>query len=147
VHADAFLFGFLNFFEGGGHLIARLQADQIHFARAHAQRGKRNVDHLPRRDGGHVFRGRLGILHAARMLTHHFASRRASHVHGHVAAADHDHFLADSEFVAEVYVEQKVDALVYAIEIDSGNAEIAAAVRAHGDEHGVEIPDGADRKS
>ena len=72
------------------------------------------------------------------MLPHHFASRRTRHVHGHVAAADHDHFLADSEFVAEIHVEQKIDAFVNAIEINSWNAEIAAAMRAHGHQHRIE---------
>ena len=91
-----------------------------------------------RGDGGHVFRGGLGILHAAGVLAYYFARGRAGHVHGHVAAADHDHFLADGEFVAEVDVEQKVDAFVHAIEIDTGDAEIAAAMRSHGDKHGVE---------
>src|SRR5208283_2221908 len=37
-----------------------------------------------------------------------------------------------------VYVEQKVDPFMHAIEIDSRNAEIAAAVRAHSDEDSVE---------
>ena len=135
---DAFLFGFLNFFERGGHFLAPLQADEIHFARAHAERGKRNVDHFLCGDSSHIFRGRFGILHAACVLTNHFARGRAGYVHGDVTAADHDHFLADGEFVAEIHVEQEVDAFVHAIEIDPGNAEIAAAMRAHGDEHGVE---------
>ena len=60
------------------------------------------------------------------------------HVHGHVAAADHNHLLADGELVAQIHVEQKIDALVDAIQINARNGEIAAAVRAHGDQHGVE---------
>ena len=78
------------------------------------------------------------VFHAGHMLAHHFAGRRAGHVHGHVAAADDDDLLADGELVAEVHVEQKVDALVDAVEIDAGNSQIAAAMCTHGDQHGVE---------
>ncbi len=78
------------------------------------------------------------VLDAAGMLLDHFAGRGASHVHGDVAAADHDYFLADGELVAEIHVEQKVDALVDAVEIDAGNGEIAAAMRANRDQHGIE---------
>ena len=85
-----------------------------------------------------VFSGRLGILDATGMLLHHFASGGASHVHGDIAAADHNDFLADGELVSEIYVEQEIDAFVNAIEIDSRDAEIAAAVRADGDQHRVE---------
>ena len=100
VHTDAFLFGFLNFFESGRHLVARLKTHQVYFPCAHAQSRKRNVDHLFCGDCGHVLRRRLVILHSARMLTHYFARGRAGYVHGHVAATNHDHFLADREFVA-----------------------------------------------
>ena len=82
--------------------------------------------------------GRLQILHAGSMLLDHFARRRAGHVHGDVAAADHDDFFADGELVAQIHVKQKVDALVHAVEIDAGNAEITAAMCAHRDQHGVE---------
>ena len=98
-------FGFLNFFESGRHFFAPFQADQIYFACAHAQRGKGNVNHLPGSDCRDVFRGRLGILHTPRMLAHYFTRRGAGHIHGHVAAANDDHFLANGEFVAKVYVE------------------------------------------
>ena len=72
------------------------------------------------------------------MLLDNLAGRGASHVHGDVAAADHDDFLADGELVSEIHVEQEVDALVHAVEIDAGNTEIAAAMRADGDQHRVE---------
>ncbi len=74
----------------------------------------------------------------ADMLVDDFASRGTRHVHGDVAAADHDDFLADGELVAEIHVEQKIDAFVDAVEIDAGNGEVAAAMRADGDQHRVE---------
>ena len=67
------------------------------------------------------------------MLADDFASCGTRHVHGDIAAADHDDFLADGELVSEIYVEQKVDALVNAIQVNSRNGEIAAAMRTHGD--------------
>ena len=85
-----------------------------------------------------MFSAKAPVLNAAGMLPHDFACGRACHVHGHVAAANHNNFLADGEVVAEIHVEQEIDALVDAVEVDAGNAEIAAAVRAHGDQHGIE---------
>ena len=108
---DAFFFSLDDFFEGGRHLFAALQADKIHFARAHAQRRERDVDHLFRGDRGDVFGGRLGVLDAAGMLLDDFARSGAGHIHGDVAAANHNHFLADGELVAQIHVEQKIDAL------------------------------------
>ncbi len=72
------------------------------------------------------------------MLADHFARRRTRHVHGDVAAADHNHLLADGELVAEIHVEQEIDAFVNAVQVHAGNGEIAAAMRAHGDQDRVE---------
>ena len=72
------------------------------------------------------------------MLPNHFASRRTRHVHGHIAAADHNDFLADGELVAQIHVEQKIDALVNPVKINARNRKIAAAMRAHGDQHRIE---------
>ena len=107
------------FFQRGGHFFAPLQADQVHLACAHAQCGERDVDHFPRGHGGDVLRRRLDFLHAASMLLNDFARGRARYIHGNVAPTDHDDFFADGEFVAEVHVQQKIDALVNAIEIDA----------------------------
>ena len=41
--------------------------------------------------------------------------------------------------VAEIHIEQKVDALVDAVEIDAGNGEIAAAMRADCNQDGIEV--------
>ena len=122
MHDDAFLFGLDNFFERGGHLFAAFQADEIHFACAHAQSRERDVDHLLGGNRRDVFVGRFEVFHAAGMLLDDFTRCRAGHVHGDVAAADHDYFLADGELVAEIHVEQEVDALVDSVEIDAGNA-------------------------
>ena len=138
MHDDAFLFGLFDLFQRRRHFFAAFQADDVHFARAHAQRGERDVHHFLGGNRGDVFVGRLEIFHAAGMLLDDFARCRASHVHGDVAAADHDHFLADGELVAEIHVEQEIDALVHAVEIDAGNGQVAAAVRAHGDQHRIE---------
>ena len=73
------------------------------------------------------------------MLAQHFTGRGASHIHGNIAAADHQYFLADGEPVTEIDVEQKIDALIDAIKIYARNGEIAAAVRTHGDQHRIEV--------
>ena len=87
------------------------------------------------------------VFDSGSVLPDDFARRGTGHVHGHVAAADHEHFLADGELVAEIHVEQEVDAFVNAVEIDAGNGEIAAAMRAHRDQHRVESLAPQDRKS
>src|SRR4051794_36430891 len=72
------------------------------------------------------------------MLTHHFASSGASHVHGNVTAADHDDFLPNRELVPKIHVEQEVDPLVNAVEIYAGNGQIAAAMRSHRNQYRIE---------
>ena len=72
------------------------------------------------------------------MLPDHFPSRRTGHVHRHIAAANHNYLLADGELIAEIHVEQEIDPLVDAIQVNAGDGEVAAAVRAHGDQHRVE---------
>src|ERR1019366_4907128 len=73
------------------------------------------------------------------LTTSRAADRALSHIHGNVAAADHDHFLADGELVTQVHVEQKIDSFVDAVQIDSGNGEIAAAMSAHRKQHSIEL--------
>src|SRR5579864_6279427 len=72
------------------------------------------------------------------MLLDDLARRRSSHIHGNVAAADNNDFLADGELVAKVYVEQEIDALMHAVEINAGDAQIAASMCSHCDQDGVE---------
>ena len=94
---DAFFFGLFNLLERGGHLLAVLEADQVHFLRAQPQGGERNVHHFA---GGHRIHASLRWLeafHAARMLAQHLARRGPGHIHGHVAAADDENLLADGE--------------------------------------------------
>ena len=64
------------------------------------------------------------------MLAHYFARRRASHVHSDVAAPDNDDFLPDGELVAEIDVEQELDAAMHAVEVNTGDGEIPATVSA-----------------
>ena len=72
------------------------------------------------------------------MLLQNFARRGTGHIHGDIAAADHHYFLADREAVAEVGIQQKVDAFVHAVQVDAGNGEVPAAMRADGEHHRVE---------
>ena len=72
------------------------------------------------------------------MLFDDLARCRPSHVHGDVAAADHDHFLADGELVAKVDVEQEVNSLMHSVKVDAGDTEVATAMRADGHQHRVE---------
>ena len=136
---DAFGLGLFDFFERRRHLLALLQADDVYFLRAHAQRGERDVDHFFGGDGGHIFFGGRRLPRSPPdMLAQDFARGRARHVHGDVAAADDEHVPADGELVSEIDVEQEIDAAVYAIQIHAGNGEVAAAVRADGQQNGVE---------
>ena len=138
VHHDALGLGLFNLLERGRHFVALLQADDVDLARSHAQRGERDVHHFVRSDGRDVVFGRDAAVRVARVLPQHLARRGARHVHGDIAAADHHHSLADAEPVSEVRVQQKVDALEHTVQLDAGNREIAAAMRAHRDHHGVE---------
>src|SRR5581483_621251 len=136
MHDDSFFFGFDNFFECRGHLIPTFQTDQVYFTCAHAQCRKRDVYHFLRRDRRNILSRRLEIHDPSCMLTHHFAGSGAGDIHGDISAADHNHLLADGELVSEIYVQQEIYAFVDAIEIDARNAEIAAAMGAHCDQHG-----------
>ena len=63
----------------------------------------------------------------------------ARHIHRHVAAADDQHALAQVEVVAaEVDVDQEIHRAQHAIELLAFDVELAAPVRADGDEDGVE---------
>src|SRR5690242_19189634 len=138
MHGDAFGFGFFNFLECGRHLVALLQADQMNLARAHAHGRERNVDYLAGGDGGDIGLGGFGVFDSGSVLADHLARGRAGDVHGDIAAANHDDFFPDGEFVAEVDVEQEINALVNAVEVHPGNGEVAAAVCADGNEDGIE---------
>src|SRR5664280_2689446 len=72
------------------------------------------------------------------MLAQHLARSRARDVHGDVAAADDDDSLPDGELVAEIDVEQELDAAMHAIEINSRDREVAAAMCANCDQDGIE---------
>ena len=137
MHDDAFGFGLFDLFQRGGHFMTLLKAYQADFASAHAQCRQRDVHHLVRSDGLRVFfRG----SHLARrvMLAQHLTRGRSRDVHGDVAAADDQHLLADGELVAEIDVEQKLDAAMHAIEIDTRYRQVTAAVCADRDQHRVE---------
>ena len=72
------------------------------------------------------------------MLADNLASRRTRYIHSHVTPADDDDFFSDRELISEIYVEQEINALINAIQINSGDGEVAAAVCAHRDQHCVE---------
>ena len=48
-------------------------------------------------------------------------------------------FLPIVNRVTEIHIEQEIDALVDAVEIHAGNSEVAAAVRADGNQNGIEV--------
>ena len=85
-------------------------------------------------------------LHLLEARAHHHVdllaaepARRAAAVHGGVAAAEHDHALADLGGVAERHRVQPVDADVDVLGrfLAAGNVEVAPARRAGADEHRV----------
>ena len=138
VQDDAFRLRLFNFFECGRHLFAIFQTYDVHFLRAHAKRGERDVDHFFRGDGGDVLFGRRQFFHPRSMLTQHFASRRARHVHGHIAAANDQHISPNRELVSQVDVEQEIYSAVHAVEIHARDGQVAAAVCANGQQNRVE---------
>src|SRR5438105_2089312 len=71
------------------------------------------------------------------MLAQNFASRRPGHVHGNIAAADDNDLLANRELVAQIHVEQEIDAFVNSVKINAGNAQIATAMCPDRDQHRV----------
>ena len=72
------------------------------------------------------------------MLLHNLAGCRARYVHRHISAADDDDFLPDRELVSQVHIQQEVNSFVHSIKIDTWDTEIAATMRSHGDQHGIE---------
>ena len=66
------------------------------------------------------------------------AQRRASGVERDEAAADHDHATAEIDAVAAIDVEEVVDRLDDAVELDAGNLQIASARHADRQEHRLE---------
>ena len=71
------------------------------------------------------------------MLAQNFTRRGPGHVHGNIAAANDNYFLTNRELVAQIHVEQEIDAFVNSVQINSGNGQVAAAMRAHRDQHRV----------
>ena len=72
------------------------------------------------------------------MLAQHFARGRPGDIHGDIAATDYQDLLPDGELVAEIDVQQKLDATMHAIEINTRDREVAAAVRTDCDQYRVE---------
>ena len=66
------------------------------------------------------------------------AHGRAGHVHGHVAAADHDNLFADGRTHAGADLAQEVDAAPDALELLARDAERGALLRADGEIEGLE---------
>src|SRR5476649_208909 len=135
---DAFDLGFLDFLQGRRHLLPVFEADNSHFARPHAQRRKRDVHHFMARHGRDIALARHLAFSSPGMLLQHFASGRARHVHGDIAAANDDDFFSDVEPVPEIGVEQEIDSFVNAVQIHSRYGKIAAAVGANRDHDRIE---------
>ena len=66
------------------------------------------------------------------------AQRRPRRVQRDVAAADHDHVVAEVDLVPEVRVQQKVDRVQHAVELDAGDLQLARTGRTDPEEHGRE---------
>src|SRR5579859_4596902 len=134
VDDHTFGFSFFHFFQRGRNFVAPLDAHNVNFTCTQAQRGKRYVHHLM----GSYRTDVLGPFFCRDfVLADHFTRGRTGDVHGHVTAADHNNFFADGELIAQVHVQQKINAFIDAIQIDAGNGKIATAMRAHRDEHGI----------
>ena len=69
----------------------------------------------------------------------HQPHRRARHVDGHVAAADHHHALAQFDLEAQIDVDQKIDAVVDAGQVRAGNIQFAALVEPGGQQNRIEL--------
>ena len=83
--------------------------------------------------GGHV----VAALQAAHV--HLFgpqAHRRACHVNGHVAAAQHQHPLAQPRPLTHSHLTEEIGVEQHAGQVGPRNAQLAALVRAHRQEHG-----------
>src|SRR5579872_1332713 len=108
------------------------------FLRAQAEGGERDVHHLFSGDSADIRLRRFEVFDPRDMLADDFAGSRARNIHSDVTAADHDYFLPDGELVAQVDVEQEVDAFINAIKIDAGDGEITAAMRTDGEQNRIE---------
>ena len=69
----------------------------------------------------------------------HQSHRGARHIDGHVAAAHHNDPLAQFDFVAQVGVDQEIDAVVDPRQVRARNIQLAALVEAGGKQHRVEF--------
>ena len=143
---DALLLGLPDLVRVGRHLGAGLEADELDVPRAQPQRGAGGVE-----EGVVVAPGLEQLLRALGQLVRvrrGVAQDGAGHVDRHVAAAHDDDALAERDAVAEVRVQQEVDAVDHTVELAPGYVELAAARRAEGEEHGrvVVAPQVADRE-
>ena len=113
------------------HLGEALERDDRDLGGAAAQRGAGRVEGLLHPRVG--LAGELG-----RLLLAAEAQRGAGGVEGHEAAADHHHPAAEVHPVAAVHVEEVVDGLHDAVELDARDLQVAALRDADGEEDGLE---------
>src|SRR6266849_3248414 len=128
----------MDFFLGGGHFRPRFETNEMNFTSAHAQGGARDVQKFLH---GHVHLALAQMIRKARpanglggeflLLTH----GGACNVNRYVTAADDNDLFADREAVAEVDVEKKVDALHDAVEFMARQIQVAAAMKAEGEQY------------
>ena len=110
VNNDAFGFGFLDFFDRRRHLRSRFKADNVNFARS--QRSAESEMSTISWVATAATFSSLGINSSvAAVFAQHLARSRTCHIHGDVPATEYDNAFADGEFVAQVNVEQEIDAL------------------------------------
>jgi hypothetical protein len=109
------------------HLLHGLQRHDVHLASAEA-------------DGraGDVQGGDDVDLGVDDLRRRHGPQRGPGDVDGHVAAPDHDHPLTQVQPVAQVRVEQEVDAVDHSVQVFPRQVELSTLVRADGQERGTE---------
>ena len=120
-----------------GHLVEVLERDDRHFGGAAAKRRARGIERFLRARVG-LAGERVDVLVAAD------AQRRARRIERDEAAADDDDAAAEIHPVAAVDVQQVVDGLDDAVELDAGHLQIAAARHADREEHRLEAVARAD---
>ena len=123
--SDSLFLGLAHFVRMGGHLRAGLQADELDVAGAEPQRGAGSVE-----ERVVVAPGLQELLCALGQrlprLGAGVAQDGPGHVDGHVATAyDHDP-LPERHAIAEVRVQQEVDAVDDAVELPARNVQLAS---------------------
>ena len=102
---DPFFLSFGDLFVGCRHFGTVFKTDQMYLTGSETKCGQGDVHHLLAGDRVDVLLKGFLFLNSGGMLAQHFSRCRTGHIHGDIAAADHNHFLADGELIAKIDVE------------------------------------------